>query len=107
MTLEELLVKFHEKMLVYRAIDAYIVTDRFERAYEKAGAHHRAELLVILKSENLDALKTWVYTRLIGPLDEQSYRELRERAKQQNVSRWSRLSKDELLEELCNKRSTT
>lgn len=87
-------------MLEYRAVDSLLYTDRFEDAYNRSTEQHRDMLLVILKSGRLEALRRWIRERLEGPLRFASYRRLRELSKRENIHRWSRLDRDELLEAL-------
>lgn len=100
MKLQEVLEKVHRRMLEFRAVDSLIHTEKFEDAFSSAKEGHIDNLLVILKSGQIDRLRAWIRERLAGPLRFQSYRQLRELGKRENIPRWSRLTRDELLEVL-------
>ena len=103
MRLSELQDKFHRRMLECRAIDSFIYTERFEAAWDSATFEQRDKLVLILKSGQLAPVKAWAKDRLAGPLRFQSYRQLRDLGKRENISRWSRLTRDELIEILEKK----
>jgi hypothetical protein len=98
MKLPETQKKVHEKMLEWRAVDSLVASDKFEDAFSRAREGHLDHLTVILRSGQLEGLKQWIKERLAGPLKFQSYRQLRELGKRANIPRWSRLTRDELLE---------
>lgn len=100
MKYEEVVGGFHKRVLEMRAIDAFLETERFDEAFDRAKANERERLLVILKSESIERVRAWTTEQLAGPLKFRSFRQLRELAKKNNVYRWSRLSRDELLEAL-------
>ena len=104
-----IVVNFHKKTLRMRAIDRILCTREFEDALERAGESEIISLHRILEQLDIPILQQWIFELLYGPMEHLSHRQLRELAKNMNVSRWSRLSKDELIEELeaCTKRSET
>jgi len=109
MKLEEVRHWIHRVMLEWRAIDSLLETEKFENAYARADEAQCNRLPMILKSGRIDTLRRWIKDCLAGPLKFQSYRQLRELAKQANVPRWSRLTRDEILEALegrCEKPGT-
>jgi len=103
MNMQEIQRNFHSKMLEFRAVDSLLWTERFEDAYNRTTEQHRDMLVVILKSGRLEALRVWIKERLEGPLRYASYRRLRELGKRENIHRWSRLDRDELLAALEKK----
>lgn len=96
MQYEDFAKQVHDRMLSLRALDAFVTSPRFERAFDEAAPHHKQALEMILKSEDVDALRQWAADRLAGPYGEWSYRQLRDKAKELNIPRWSRLDRDEL-----------
>ena len=103
MRIQEVRNRVHQHMLEWRAIDALIDSDKFDEAYHAATIEQRDRLIVILKSGQLEPVRRWVKERLAGPLHHQSYRQLREQGKRENVPRWSRLTRDELIDILEKK----
>lgn len=94
----------HRNCLEWRAIDAFVFSDRFEEAYRRASEPEREKLTKILEDGALVYVKRWADRQLLGPLRHRSYRQLRELAKRLGVPRWSRLDRDTLLETLLEDR---
>lgn len=92
----KLRARVHNSLLNARAFHRLVHSDDFAYAcrYSTDG------LDGILKSMNIDALRRWIKRTIPEELDHMSYRQLRDKAKLLNIYRWSRLSKDDLLEEL-------
>lgn len=99
----EAMSNVHKTMLEWRAFDTLLTTDRFEAAIKASTGEHLDDLEVILKSGRTERLKRWIKDRLAGPLKFRPYRQLRELAKRENVPRWSRLDRDELIAALTAK----
>lgn len=89
-----------QKILNLRAFSRYASTDEFEEVFFSVKADIRNQVDAIFDSADLDKLRAWVKANRKQSLETLSYRELRERAKNQNIFFWSRLSKDELVEAL-------
>ena len=99
----ELQNRVHRRMLEWRSLDAFILTERFEDAYKRATGPEVDRLILILKSGQLEAVRQWAKDRMAGPLRFQSYRQLRDLGRRENVQRWSRLTRDELIAALEKK----
>lgn len=92
--------KFHQRLLKFRSFNRILKSTDFEIAYENAVYDDKCELNEILERAEPKELKSWISKLTQSELETLSYRELRRRAQMANVHRWSRLSKEELIDEL-------
>lgn len=93
--------RLRKRLLDLRRLERVVENRRFAAALDRANPEqirHFDE--VISKSEDAEEWRRWVDTVLYEPIEYMSYRALRELAKNNNIPRYSRLSRDELLEAL-------
>lgn len=107
MSLRELRSQFHNKTLEIRSIDRLIDTYKFEDAYKLANDQQKEEIALILKLHSCALIKKWIRDILSGPIRYWSYRRLREAAKNENIHRYSRLDRDDLIAALEAKYATS
>lgn len=100
----EIRLDFHNQVLKLRAIERLLDSRDFEIAFRKATEPQRDVLQVMLKSQAVTCVKRWVQDLIDEPLALKSFRTLRELAKQANVSRYSRLNRDQLIRALEKRR---
>jgi hypothetical protein len=100
--IEQLQKRSYDRFLLWKRVTYWLNTPDFQRSYmnvsrtdNKVALKHLDRLV---ESGDLLGLRDW--TTRHTDLDNLSYRQLRERAKLENVYNYSRLSKSELLEKL-------
>lgn len=98
--LSGLLEDFHARTLRMRAVERILDSKDFEIAYLKASEHQKDRLNFILLGPCLESIRDWVASLIEEPLQLCSYRALRKLAQQENVMRYSRMSRDELIRRL-------
>lgn len=79
-------------VLALRAKDRLTQSEEFDEAYMKDPSDFK-------ESFNLKELREWIGSRK-SELENMSYRRLREIAKNESITLWSRLSKEELISEI-------
>ena len=106
MTEYDLIVEeFRKKALNLRAIHRLLEGSEFHSAFENEKADKEL-LKVILKSGDLPELKRWIKNNLPVSIEFMTYNQLKEMAKNNHVFRWSRLSREELIQALKGKDET-
>lgn len=98
MELQAIQKDVHNRLLSLRAIDRLLHSEQCADAFKHASAAEKAKLLIADISPSF--LKEWIRLNTKSDLELLSYRELRERGKNHNIFRWSRLTKEELVEAL-------
>lgn len=101
----EIVNKFHLRYLDFRALDRLIHQDSFRRAWDAASNIGRKDVKGFLDKEALEAVKKWIDHWESIPLNERSFRRLREKASNMNVPGYSRMDRSQLilkLQELDN-----
>lgn len=101
----EIRVEFHNKVLRARAIERLLNSEAFEEAIGLGRDVDIMILEIILLDLDLDSVRKWILEHIHDKLEDWSYRRLRDYAKQENIPRYSRMDKDELITEIqkCNK----
>lgn len=89
--LDLLRAQVHRRILDLRAVNRLLHSERCEAA---------SRISDIPDFENPRDLKDWIEETLTGQFNHQSYRQLRDLAKNHNIPRWSRLDYGELVEAL-------
>lgn len=103
--LDEVRNDFHNQVLKMRSVERILDSKDFELAFKKANEHQLDMLSMILISmNNIGAVRQWIRDLIEEPLGLRSYRALRDLAKNENVPRYSRLNRDQLIRALEKKR---
>lgn len=106
-TLESIRLDAHDDLLSARQFDRAVGSADFEDAYARATGDELVLLSVILKSKDTDQLKQWIRSRLYTVLEDMPYGRLRELASQEQIPKYSRMSKSELILALTAKHATS
>lgn len=98
--IQEHQTSIHNQILKLRSIERLLQSDKFEDAYGAAMGKDFEGLDWILKNLNFKQLKVWIFKINEGSLETMSSRRLKELCKEQSVPYWSRLDRQEMIEEL-------
>ncbi len=93
-------VKHHRRFLEFRRQDYIIQTDIFEEAWDSATDEQKAWITIWLLLPDPDALKRWVTKIMLG-CGNVTMLMLKEIAKINQITNYSRMSKFELLDALA------
>ena len=103
MTLTSLRVNAHNRSCRVRAVSRLVSTDEFEAAYLQADATGQDAVLELIKKENYEGVKTWVYNiRASQDIAAMTLRKLRLLGQKLGVKDYYRLPKVLLLSEITN-----
>lgn len=91
-----------DKVCRVRSFYRLVLADEFAEALISASVSvEQMEIYrTLLSTFNYEGLKVWIKNNLPKELENMSYRKLRDMAKDRNIPRWSRLSREELIEAL-------
>jgi hypothetical protein len=103
-TLRDIRDDFHNQVLRMRSMERILESREFEQAFKKANEKQIDLLHLTLMSHHVDAARQWIRDLIEEPLGLRSYRALRDLAKNENVPRYSRLNRDQLIRALEKKR---
>lgn len=93
-------IRIHNKILLLRSIERILKSEDFEYVFENASDEERKKVEWILKTENLDNLKSWLRRLSEESLITMSSRKLKDICKRNSVPYWSRLTREEMIEAL-------
>jgi hypothetical protein len=92
----------YDRFLMWKRMHYWLNTSDFKRAYMNVSRDKDEKALAVLdrlvESGDLASLRSW--TTKYTQTSQLSYRQLRERAKLENVYNYSRLTKDQLIKAL-------
>ena len=96
--------ELHSAILKMRSLERMLESKEFEIAFKKATDEQVKTLQSMLKAQSVLAVRRWIRDLIEEPLGLRSYRALRDLAKNENVPRYSRLNRDQLIRALEKKR---
>ncbi len=101
--------EYHNRVLILRAFERLLNSDAFENALQYATDGAKAFMWLILANNDLNGLRKWIIENTVESLEDWSHRRLRDFAKQENIPRYSRMDKEELITEIqkCSKPTQT
>jgi hypothetical protein len=105
----EIKAAVHRRLLALRCIQRTLDLDSFEEAFNQATPEEKTQLEELVAKFKDKEVKAWISKINKGRLEFMSHRQLAKLGKENNVYLWSRLTRDELIEELkkCNWHGTT
>jgi hypothetical protein len=107
MELTTLRRELHQIVLDARAIEAFVLTPGFARAYNSMTPEEKATTAKLAREGHRQSLTASVKRRQTKNIYDMSIRELRGEARRLSVSNYSRLLKDELITYIQLKRKET
>ncbi len=102
-TATEIQTRHRRLVLDYRSQDRLIQSESFAEAWDCASDDDRKYVLRIFNNPNSSVLKRWILRMLCDELEQYSYDELRQLASQHRIEKYSRMSREQLLEVLTPK----
>jgi len=102
-TATEIQTRHSRLLLDYRSQDRFIQSESFAEAWDCASDADRKFILKIFNNPNSVVLKRWILRLLHDGLEKHSYNELRKMASRYKIEKYSRMSREQLLEVLTTK----
>jgi len=102
-TATEIQTRHRRLFLDYRSQDRFIQSESFDEAWGCASDDDRKFILRIFNNPNPAVLKRWILKMLCEGFENYSYDELRKLASRHRIAKYSRMSREQLLEVLTTK----
>jgi len=106
-SLMDLILLARNRYLDYRALDRIMRTSTFHDAYKQATKDQKAALETIVEGHSTLKLRRWIRDVLQANLELMSYNDLRDLAMIEQIRRYSRMTKPQLLRAIKERQNAT